>query len=258
MGSMIKICSLLNSTQEGHSADLCPNTCNDCSSRYNSMCSVLDDDEIQLISNISKDIFMSPKKVIFNEGETTDHLFSIKHGFVRISKMLSDGRRQIVGFLFPGEIFGMICGNGYNYSAESLTNVELCRMPRTKVFEQFSALPKLSSKILDITRTELQKTLDVLGPNQLDIAIPHKLDSEMNLSESIKHLTSVMSSGKYFLIGDFTKDVYGHHYQYWSSSVDSSGNNYVAWAYYMSGDTGTFNGSSRDYPEPHARAARRF
>lgn len=160
MGSMIKICSLLNSTQEGHSADLCPNTCNDCSSRYNSMCSVLDDDEIQLISNISKDIFMSPKKVIFNEGETTDHLFSIKHGFVRISKMLSDGRRQIVGFLFPGEIFGMICGNGYNYSAESLTNVELCRMPRTKVFEQFSALPKLSSKILDITRTELQKTQD--------------------------------------------------------------------------------------------------
>ena len=59
-------------------------------------------------------------------------------------------------------------------------------------------------------------------------------------------------------IGDFTKDVYGHHYQYWSSSVDSSGNNYVAWAYYMLGDTGTFNGSSRDYPEPHARAARRF
>lgn len=160
MNSMNEIRSVPSNTHEDRSTDLCINSCESCISRRVSLCSVLNDDEIHQISGISKNILKNSKQAICNEGETANYLYNIKHGCVRISKMLSDGRRQIIGFLFPGEFFGLACDNGYGYSAESITNVELCQMPRTKIFAKFSELPKLGHKMLDITRAELQITQD--------------------------------------------------------------------------------------------------
>lgn len=160
MNSMNEIRSVLNRTQEDRSTELCVNSCENCISRNVSICSVLNDDEIHQVAEISKKLLANPKQVICNEGESANYLYNIKHGCVRISKMLSDGRRQIIGFLFPGEFFGLACDEGYGYSAESITNVELCQMPRAKIFAKFSELPKLAHKMLEITRTELQITQD--------------------------------------------------------------------------------------------------
>jgi len=59
-------------------------------------------------------------------------------------------------------------------------------------------------------------------------------------------------------IGDFTKTPYGSIYSLWSSTVDTSGNNYFAWAFNLNSDNGSISGSSRDFPGPHTRAIRRF
>ena len=50
----------------------------------------------------------------------------IRSGAVRTYKLLADGRRQIIGFYFPGEIFGLTLdkGHAYGYSADAITNVE--------------------------------------------------------------------------------------------------------------------------------------
>lgn len=77
-----------------------------------------------------------------------------------MSKMLADGRRQVIGFLFPGDFFGLACAKGYSYSAESITEVEICRMPRDKVIRKFDEIPALGQKVLDIIRTELENTQD--------------------------------------------------------------------------------------------------
>tara|TARA_R110002096_G_scaffold257381_1_gene450962 strand:+ start:316543 stop:317301 length:759 start_codon:yes stop_codon:yes gene_type:complete len=160
MNSMNEIRSVPNSTQEDRSCELCVNSCKTCISRQVSICSVLEDNEIHLVSSISKINLKPAKQVICNEGETANYLYNINHGCVRISKTLPDGRRQIIGFLFPGEFFGLARDNGYDYSAEFITNVELCQMPINKIFAMFSKFPKLGHKMLEITRTELQITQD--------------------------------------------------------------------------------------------------
>ena len=135
-------------------------SCEKCIARHVSMCSVLNDNEIGIISSISKNITKETKQIICTEGDTADYLYNIKKGCVRISKMLADGRRQIIGFLFPGDFFGLACAGGYSYSAETITKTDLCQMPRTQLFQKFGELPSLSQKLLDITRTELQITHD--------------------------------------------------------------------------------------------------
>ncbi|NCB02474.1 MAG: hypothetical protein EOM67_09955 [Spirochaetia bacterium] len=57
-------------------------------------------------------------------------------------------------------------------------------------------------------------------------------------------------------IGDFTKDQYGYH-SFWSSTVDTSGNNYKGLAFMISGN-GDMSGANRLFPGSYVRAARRF
>lgn len=141
-------------------SDICFPSCDRCVARYVSMCSALEVNELNDIAEISKNITAKPKQQICAEGDVAEHLFNIKSGCVRISKTLVDGRRQIIGFLFPGEFFGLACSAGYSYTAETVTDTELCRMPRSQLIQKISELPELGRKVLNITNAELQRTQD--------------------------------------------------------------------------------------------------
>ncbi len=64
-------------------------------------------------------------QTIVCEGETAERLFRVLRGVVRAYKMLPDGRRQIVGFIFPGEVFGFSPDDAYGYSVDAVTDATL-------------------------------------------------------------------------------------------------------------------------------------
>ncbi len=140
----------------------CPyNTiCEGCSSRHLSLCNVLDNDDLDSLSRISTDLLKTARQTICSEDETAEYLYNIRRGCVRVSKMLSDGRRQITGFLFAGDFFGLSCKDKYNYTAEAITEVEICRFPRGKIIKSFKKFPELGDRVFDMTRTELNATHD--------------------------------------------------------------------------------------------------
>jgi len=74
--------------------------------------------------------------------------------------MLSDGRRQITGFLFAGNFFGLSCKDKYSFTAEAITDVEICVFPRSRIMEAFRQFPELGERVFDMTRTELDSTHD--------------------------------------------------------------------------------------------------
>ncbi|WP_163481286.1 Crp/Fnr family transcriptional regulator, partial [Escherichia coli] len=57
-------------------------------------------------------------------------VFSVTMGVVRIYKMLSDGRRQVIGFAMPGDFLGLALHNRYGFSADAIGDVTLCRFDR--------------------------------------------------------------------------------------------------------------------------------
>lgn len=132
--------------------------CEKCQVRHASMCSTLQGDDLDLVADTKTSIHRDAKQTLFSEGDPADYLFNIRSGTVRLSKMLADGRRQITGFLFPGDFFGLACKDSYNYSAEAISPVELCRFPRKRIFDLFSELPEFGERVFEITRTELQST----------------------------------------------------------------------------------------------------
>ena len=48
---------------------------------------------------------------------------------LKLSKLLPDGRRQITGFLTPGDYLGLAFAERYVYSAEAVMPVRICRFP---------------------------------------------------------------------------------------------------------------------------------
>ena len=62
---------------------------------------------------------------IFAEGESAGYVYKLVSGVVRVSKLLSDGRRQISAFHLPGDMFGFEIDDIHHASAEAVVPVKV-------------------------------------------------------------------------------------------------------------------------------------
>jgi CRP/FNR family transcriptional regulator len=137
-------------------------TCQMCEVRDTAICSVLDDNELCRLNTASSNVAAAPGETVFIEGEDARHLFNVISGAIRLSKTLPDGRRQVTGFLFPGDFLGLSTAGIYTYTAEAIGETLLCRMDRQHLVATLEELPKLEKKLLQISQNELAQALDHL------------------------------------------------------------------------------------------------
>lgn len=137
-----------------------PLQCAHCDVRDLTLCAPLDCAEMERLTAILKVMDFATGTLIAEEGEAADHVFNVTGGAVRLYKLLSDGRRAITGFLFPGDFLGLTARVTYTCSAEALTPVRLCRFPRRKLEGLFSEMPKLERRLLAMASSELAAAQD--------------------------------------------------------------------------------------------------
>ena len=142
-------------------AEACPNEgrsnpCTMCSARQLSVCGVLADEGLQRLSGISENQTFQVGEILVREGDPATNLFNITSGSVRVYKLLPDGRRQIVGFLFAGDFLGLATGDRYAFSAEALSPGSACRFHKKAYRKMLVELPDLETALLDRASHELQ------------------------------------------------------------------------------------------------------
>ena len=57
---------------------------------------------------------------IFCQDEEADLTYLVVSGAVRTTRLLSDGRRQVGSFYYPGDLVGLETGDIHRFSAEAL------------------------------------------------------------------------------------------------------------------------------------------
>ena len=134
--------------------------CNFCAVKLIAFCGVLDDEDILNLEAISNETKISKGENIFNQGDEVSKFYNLRIGSIKIYKLSSDGRKQIVGFLFPGDFLGMSSEEEYSYSAEALEDTILCSFSKTKLENFFIQHPIIEKKILSITNQELSIAQD--------------------------------------------------------------------------------------------------
>ncbi len=93
---------------------------------------------------------------IYGDGEEAEFVYKIVTGAVRTYKLLSDGRRQIGAFHFPGDIFGFELNSTHRLSAEAISDATVLIFSRrtleclaTRSIEVARGLWALTARSLD-------------------------------------------------------------------------------------------------------------
>lgn len=81
---------------------------------------------------------------IFGEGEAADYIYCVVSGAVRTMRFTSDGRRQILGFHLPGEIFGIELGAKHTLTSEALSPTELIIVRRSLLEKAAAEDPRVA------------------------------------------------------------------------------------------------------------------
>jgi len=153
-------CDLAKNDGVGHTR------CALCGIRPYSFCRCLNEDELEVFSKISSERMFSNGSNIFLQQDKSKNLYNITEGNVKIYQLLTDGRLQIIGFLYPGDFFGSYRQGKYNYSAQAIGDVKVCVFNEIILNKHLEKNPKLSRELLNITANELtlaQDRIRVLG-----------------------------------------------------------------------------------------------
>jgi CRP/FNR family nitrogen fixation transcriptional regulator len=70
---------------------------------------------------------------IFGEGEPAEYVYRVVAGAVRTIRFASDGRRQIMAFHLPGDVFGLEMGAEHSLSAEAIGEAEVALIRRSLI-----------------------------------------------------------------------------------------------------------------------------
>jgi CRP/FNR family transcriptional regulator len=105
-------------------------------------------------------------QALFHEGDRADRVFTLTRGCVKLYKLLPDGRRQVTGFLFPGDFLGVSVFDAHAFTAEALGQCQLCWFPRSRFDHYVETQPAMERELYRAAAHELaaaQQQLVLLG-----------------------------------------------------------------------------------------------
>jgi CRP/FNR family transcriptional regulator, nitrogen fixation regulation protein len=92
---------------------------------------------------------------IFGEDEPADYVYKIVSGTARSYQVLNDGRRQIQGFYFPGDIFGLEVGAEHASSVEAMSDVTVLVIRRSAILAAATHDSDVANQLWTYTAREL-------------------------------------------------------------------------------------------------------
>jgi len=120
------------------------------------------DGVIARLNEFSTSLNLQAGRSIILEGDSAANIYNLQQGVASVYKLLSDGRRQVTGFLYPGYFLGVTFNLKavYGYGAETVTDCTLRVWRRTALEHLFDEVPGLRQLFLAEIADELTEAQD--------------------------------------------------------------------------------------------------
>jgi CRP/FNR family transcriptional regulator len=148
--------------------------CGNC--RLNAICLplALESEDVEQLDNIiqrSKPI--QKNQHLYREEDAFKSVFAVRSGTLKAYKITDDGREQVTGFYFPGEILGMdgIANNTHSSSAKALETSAICEIPFESLEKLSALMPNLQHHFFKLMSREIsedQQLITLLSKNSAD------------------------------------------------------------------------------------------
>ena len=138
----------------------------------------------------------SAHEPLFLEGDEASHICEVLEGAVCCFRVLSDGRRQVISFAYPGDFIGLENGNTYRFSCEATCAARVAFVPRDQIFREANENPELGRRILECAGDHMSRMLDhfvLLGRKSALEKVASFLLSIVRRRDSVEALSAIVS-----------------------------------------------------------------
>lgn len=105
---------------------------------------------------------LEAKEHLFTEGDVRSHLYLVEAGVVCLYKVLPDGRRQVLGFAYPGDLVGLGPTGEHQFNAQATQPSRVRSMSWGTVQQVARHDPSLGIKLYEMISQELAAAHDLL------------------------------------------------------------------------------------------------
>ncbi len=105
---------------------------------------------------------LEPGEVIISAGEPATHVFNILSGVLRVTRTGTDGRRQVLSFLFRDNFVGLTATETYFFNVEAVTAAQVACCPRRQLDERLAQDPKAERAFLNMMFRVIEDILDAV------------------------------------------------------------------------------------------------
>ena len=127
----------------------------------------------QLENIIQRSKPLQKNELLYHEGTPFQSIYAVRSVAVKGYRTTSDGREQVTGFYFPGEILGMdgISNNSHASSARALETSAICAIPFDSLERLSASMPSLQRHLFQLMSREItedQLLITLLSKNSAD------------------------------------------------------------------------------------------
>jgi CRP/FNR family transcriptional regulator len=135
-----------------------PILCLSCEARHKGICSTLSEEQLLFLAKHASKTVVHEKAALKAIENNEGQYANILSGVVKLSKLMSDGRYQIVGLQFAPDFLGRpFSERDSNTMVEACTEVRLCTFPKQIIENIISNSPEMERRLHQQTLKELDE-----------------------------------------------------------------------------------------------------
>ncbi len=142
--------------QDIHNSDI-PALCRACEARHKGVCGALNTEQLIRLNKVTRQEIIKSGEELITEKEQNNRYANILRGVAKLSKLMEDGRQQIVGLQFAPDFLGRPFSSVSDVSIEAATELQLCTFPKKALEEIIKSSPVLEHKLHEQTLRELDE-----------------------------------------------------------------------------------------------------
>lgn len=124
------------------------------------MCGVLDARQLAVLSRYTRRSRHLAGEELAGEDTPVTSYANVMRGVIKLTKVLEDGRQQVVGLQFAPDFVGRLYGELNQVTAEAASEVELCRLPKLALEQMIQEFPQIEHQLMNQTLRELDEARD--------------------------------------------------------------------------------------------------
>lgn len=137
-----------------------PLKCATCDGRKFGLCKALNVPELLLLSKHTRQKHLKKGDTLIFDSDAVTEFANIVSGTAKLSKILNDGRQQIIGLQFAPEFVGRPFTHEAKLTVEAATDMHICILPKTAFEDMLDDAPVFERQLLDQIMLQLDEARD--------------------------------------------------------------------------------------------------